>query len=161
MAFWGVAQTENQRERTAKTFLEKDGFETYLPLTLSGDIRQRRVPLFPSYLFIWIEERFSSIDWTVGVQCLLKWGDVPARVPDIEIRKLRRQQRDGIIRLPRRELELGDPFRILHGPFAGLDGLFDGMSGRDRVWLLLSILGAQRRTEFLKKHVRVLLPACE
>jgi len=32
-------------------FLEEDGFEIYLPKVRAG---KREVPLFPSYLFVWI-----------------------------------------------------------------------------------------------------------
>ena len=156
MGFWAVAQTEHQREKTAKRFLEDDGYTVFLPLTYTGQLRQRLTPLFPSYLFVEIETRFYSIEHTVGVIQLLKSGDAPAAVPEKEIRKLKRQQRDGVIRLPRRETEIGDAFRVLRGPFEGFDGLYDGLSGADRVWILLNLLGAQRRTEFQKQDVRAL-----
>jgi hypothetical protein len=40
------------------------------------------VPLFSGYLFVWIFDRWYSIENTIGVIRLLSTGDVPSRVPD-------------------------------------------------------------------------------
>jgi hypothetical protein len=43
---------------------------------------KREVPLFSGYLFVWIFDRWYSIENTIGVIRLLSTGDVPSRVPD-------------------------------------------------------------------------------
>lgn len=138
---WSVVQTESQRESVAAEFLKQAEFEIYLPrVALKGD---RAAPLFPSYLFVQIIDRWYAVRWTVGVLRLLMNDDRPAAVPDkIVLAIQRREGRDGLIRLPRlRGTQRGDPMRVVHGSFAGQLALFDGMNGPDRVRVLIEALG--------------------
>ena len=77
MVFWGVAQTESQREKTAEMFLKDDGYEIYLPKLRAS---KREVPLFPGYLFVWIVDRWYSIENTIGRDPLIiDWRCAVAR----------------------------------------------------------------------------------
>ena len=52
----------------------------------------------------------------------------------------------GLVELPRREpARLGDPVRVVRGPFQGQLGIYAGMKPRERVEVLLALLGGQRR----------------
>jgi transcription antitermination factor NusG len=152
MAYWSVAQTESQREGTAAEWLRRDGFEIYLPkikITRRVVDRQDRarivsriVPLFPSYLFVRVVDRWWSIANTIGVTQLLLAGDHPASVSDKEINKIMAQERGGLIRLPQPPgLKRGDQVRILRGSFQDHIGIYDGMSGKQRERVLLDLLG--------------------
>jgi transcriptional antiterminator RfaH len=115
-------------------------------------VRGRRVelspPLFPNYLFIWIEAQWSRARWAPGVACLLMAGDGPARVPDSVISEIRSRERDGLVELAKPpRLRRGDQVRIVQGVFRGHLALFDGMTPRERVMVLLSLLGGQQRVE--------------
>ena len=152
MAYWGVAQTESQREKTAAMFLEDDGYEIYLPKVRAS---KREVPLFPGYLFVWIVDRWYSIENTIGVVRLLSTGDVPSRVPDKEIRKFKSWEREGIVHLPKkRVLKRGDTMQILCGTFKDHVALYDGMLPHERIAVLLNLMGAQRRVELDRVDVR-------
>jgi transcriptional antiterminator RfaH len=153
MAYWSVAQTESCRENTAASWLSRDGFETYLPkikitrrvVDRSNHARiiSRIVPLFPGYLFVHVVDRWWSIQNTIGITQLLLWGDHPAPVPDQEINKIKAKERGGLIRLPPPPgLKRGDQVRVLRGCFMDHIGLYEGMLGRERVRILLDILGA-------------------
>jgi len=73
-------------------------------------------------------------------------GAVPAKVPDCIIAELRERERGGVVQLPEAPgLRAGDHVRVVRGPLVGLGGLYVGMSGRQRVEILLSILGGQQR----------------
>jgi transcription antitermination factor NusG len=154
MAYWSVAQTESQREATAAEWLRRDGFEIYLPkikITRRVVDRQERariiarvVPLFPSYLFVRIVNRWWSIGNTIGVTQLLLAGDHPASVSDKEISKIMAQERGGLIRLPQPPgLKRGDQVRVLRGSFQDHIGVYEGMSGKQRERVLLDLLGRQ------------------
>jgi Transcription termination factor nusG len=54
--YWSVAQCETRRESTAARFLHDQGFVTYLPKIKIA--HKRIVPLFPSYLFVRIVDRW-------------------------------------------------------------------------------------------------------
>jgi transcription antitermination factor NusG len=65
-------------------------------------------------------------------------------VPDGVIAEIRSRERGGLIELPPR-LKRGDRVRVLHGPLAGHVGLYAGMRPRERIEVLLAILGGAQR----------------
>lgn len=106
--------------------------------------------LFPGYTFIAIELQWNAARYCPGVAALLMDGLVPAHVPDHAIAALEAQERDGYIMLPEApppvpELRIGSRVRICTGPLTGLRGLYAGMRGRERVKVLLRILGTASR----------------
>ena len=142
-----------QHERLALHTLRLSGFVTYLPRFLEPVIRRGRReevhrPLFPGYLFVLVVEQWWSIQRSPGVANLLLNGGRPARVPDGVIDELRRRERsDGLIRLPEppkpRGLRRGDQVRITQGPFTDKIAVYSGMSGAQRVAVLLALFGGR------------------
>jgi len=157
---WYVVQTQPNAESKAAAHLERQGFATFTPRTRKRRRHARRTdivaaPLFPSYLFVKIDttiQRWRSIYSTIGVSRLVGTGDVPTPVPDRVVATLKeRVDAAGFIQLDRRPLFCaGDKIRILDGLFGDCLGLYDGMPERDRVAVLLDLLG---------RKVRVLLNA--
>jgi transcriptional antiterminator RfaH len=142
--YWACAQIETRRARLAQHFLEQRGFEVYAP-----QIRERRKktsPLFPGYLFVSITLQWYAARWCPGViRLVTHGGDHPAAVPPGIIDDIRSRERGGFVRLPRRRPRVGDLVQIVRGPFVGLMAIYDGMSGPERVMVLLSALGGQPR----------------
>jgi transcriptional antiterminator RfaH len=160
MAYWCAAQLQASRERLALHMLQEiEGFTVYAPR-----LRQRRrrhgrsietLPLlFVSYVFVAIELQWHRARWAPGVVRLVMDGLQPARVPDQVITELRRRERKGAIELPKpRGLQAGDQVKILRGPFGGHLGLYAGMKPRERIDVLLQLLGAQTRVTLSKSDV--------
>ena len=71
-------------------------------------------------------------------------GAIPAKVPDAVIAEIRSRERKGAIELPP-EIRPGDQLRVLHGPFCDRFAIYAGMTRRDRVAVLLRLLGGERR----------------
>jgi transcriptional antiterminator RfaH len=152
MPFWTCARLEPHRERLALHCLSLNGYTTYLPrLREWRRSHGRKIlatpPLFPGYAFIEIALQWHSAKWSVGVLGLIMDGGRPARVPDAVIDEIRGRERGGLVELPRRGLVVGDRVRVTQGPMRGLDGLYEGQKSRDRVLVLLAVLGACRRVE--------------
>jgi transcriptional antiterminator RfaH len=104
--------------------------------------------LFPGYCFVWIELQWHAARWAPGTLGLIMNGAALARVPDAVIAELRGREVDSLIELPKpRGLRRGDAVRVIHGPLQGLRGLYEGMKPRERVAVLLQILGDQQRVE--------------
>ena len=144
MAFWSVVQTESQRESVAAKFLRQQGFESYLPrIAMKSSGRERIVPLFPAYLFVTIIDRWYSIRWTVGVLRILTVDGIPARIGDKVMAAIqKREGENGLIKLPQAPgIRRGQPVRMVRGSFAERVGVYDGMSGPDRVRVLIELLG--------------------
>ena len=157
---WYVVQTQANAENKAAGHLARQGFTTYLPRYLKKRRHARRVetvtaPLFPRYLFVEIDmavQRWRSIYSTVGVSRLVCNGDQPTPVSDDVIGSLRsREGTSGLIRLVHRpNFKSGDKVRILEGAFYDCLGIYEGMTDRERVGILLDLLG---------RKVRILLDA--
>lgn len=156
MLTWYVAHTQPRAEALAKTHLERQGFTVYLPHYAKTRRHARRVdtvtaPLFPRYVFVAMDldmARWRAIHSTRGVQHLICHGDRPASVPDWVIDEIRtRENDDGMVRMLSTEiLKPGDPVRIVAGAFSGHEALFQSASDRDRIVVLLSLLGRTVRT---------------
>lgn len=150
-----MAQTEPQREQLAADALERNGFTVYLPkLKLRTKRGFSLVPLFASYLFVGVNERWGSILWVPGVVRLLLAGDQPARLPEGVLREIRsREGRDGTVRLPAASRLAGTRVRILSGQFRGHLGIYQGMNSRQRERVLLELLGRAVPVELAPQDV--------
>jgi len=152
---WYVVQTQPNSENKAITHLSRQGFKTYLPRFLKRRRHARRVevvpaPLFPRYLFVEIDvaiQRWRSIYSTVGVSQLVCTGDTPTPVSDRVISLLKcREDAAGFIELEGRPpFRVGEEVRVLDGAFSDCLGIYDGMSDRNRIAILLDLLGRKVR----------------
>ena len=152
---WYVVQTHVNAEVKAARNLVRQGFEIYLPRYLkrrshARKIEQVPVPLFPRYMFVWIDiatQRWRSVQSTFGVSHLVLNGSDPAPLAQRVIGCLKaREDASGYVQLDQRpKLALGAKVRVLAGVFAENLGLFDGMADRDRVAVLLDLLGRKVR----------------
>jgi transcriptional antiterminator RfaH len=143
---WGVIRSEPQREHIAERFLQLAKFEVYYPrMAVAG--RKRPAPLFPSYLFARFNGAWHEARRTPGVLTLVMSDGQPARIDDTIIESIKmRQDIDGLIRLaqlpPQKpSFKRGDRVRVIAGPFEHHLGIFEHMTGAERVAVLLSLLG--------------------
>lgn len=147
---WLIATTRPLSEASATRNCLAQGFEVYRPLLLR---RQRQQPgrpckyiassLFPNYLFIRYRDAWPRLLSTVAVTSVLRYGDKPSTIPDHLLQQLRKREVDGIIQLPKPQP--GQRVHVVRGPFAGHSGLFQGMSGPERVRVLLEVLERRLR----------------
>jgi transcription antitermination factor NusG len=163
MSFWACAQLQPARERLALHCLTLAGYTTYLPRLRQHRVsRGRRLEttpaLFPGYAFVLIELQWHAARWAPGVVRIVLDGAAPARVPDAVIAEIQSRERNGLVELPRRELaRVGDPVRVVRGPFQGHVGLYAGMRPRERVEVLLAILGGAQRVTLPESNVEVVI----
>jgi transcriptional antiterminator RfaH len=161
MPYWAVARLEPHRERLALHYLGLAGYVTYLPRIreprLSHGRRvEIRAPLFPGYCFFMVEAQWHTARWSVGVIGLVMAGIQPGRVPDNVIAEIRCREVDGLIELaPPAPLRRGVRVRILRGPFTGHLAIFADMKPRQRVEILLQLLGGEQRVTLAKKDLEV------
>jgi transcriptional antiterminator RfaH len=144
---WIVVRSHPNRENFATEHCVRQGYQVFLPrileVTRYGSQRIATTkPLLPTYLFVAIEARWRPLLSTFGVRSVIMHSDSPAFVRPGIIEELRkRQDKDGFITLPKRKR--GDHIEIARGPFAGHAGIYLGMPARDRVRVLLSVLGGR------------------
>lgn len=152
---WYVVQTQPNAERKAAFHLERQDFSVYLPQYLRRWRHARRselrpAPFFPRYLFVAMDvaqARWRAIRSTVGVSALVCNGERPAPVPAGVVDDLRaREDEAGLLPLQAAvPFRNGDAVDVVDGGLAGATGFFECYADKDRVVLLLDMLGRQMR----------------
>jgi transcription antitermination factor NusG len=150
--FWGVVNTQPTAEKRALWHLEWQGFTAYAPRERITRIRRgKKVQdarwLFPRYVFVWITDTWHALFSTIGVSRVLMIGSGddahPARCPSSWIDGMRAQERNGLITLPKAppRFRTGESVTVASGMFAGVKGLYQGTTSRQREVVLLEHLG--------------------
>lgn len=156
MTRWYVAQTQPRAEERARVNLERQGFTTYLPRYRRAVNHARRrstvfAPLFPGYIFVHLDllgAPWRAINGTFGVSHIVCHADIPAPLPDGIVQVIReREDDDGCVIVNPPSFRTGQSVRIVSGALADCLGLFERMADRDRVILLLDLLGRRVRVE--------------
>ena len=152
---WYVVQTQAHAETKAAMHLHRQGFQVYLPRYLKLQRHARRTktvmaPLFPRYVFVAVDlevQRWRTIQSTIGVCHLVCSGDYPVAMAASVIDGLKsREDEQGVIKLERRRFAPGDKVRVLDGVLSDCLGLFESVTDRERVAILLDLLGRKVRS---------------
>lgn len=152
MSNWYVVNTHPHQEARAESNLRQQSYHVWFPRLLSARRHARRVdttmrPLFPGYVFVRLDEEtqaWRAINSTFGVRRILCQGDCPAPVECGFVEALKERTDDsGAVILPDDGLKLGHPIQILSGPFSDHIGTLLRLADKDRVTLLLSVLGRE------------------
>ena len=156
MMAWFVVRTKPRAEEKAVWHLANQGFAAYLPRYRRRVRHARRNaivlrPLFPGYLFVGLDPmrcRWRSINGTIGVREILSNGEAPLAVADRIIDEIKAREDDtGTVKLVPPSFARGQVVRLLEGPLADLNGLFEEMRDESRVVLLVSLLGRKVRMQ--------------
>lgn len=159
---WYAVYTQTGKETLAAQHLRNQGFEVYLPQYQklrrhAGKAEIVAAPLFPRYLFAGIDlerQRWRSVNGTRGVSALVMFGDKPMPVPEPVLTEIRqREDETGFIRLNGPQFRRGQALRIVEGPMADTEALFEECVDGDRAILLISLLGRLVRTKMPLRQV--------
>ncbi|MGJ3259928.1 MAG: transcription termination/antitermination protein NusG [Rhodospirillales bacterium] len=163
MTYWCAVNTKVNAEDKAVFHLMRQGFRVMLPKHLKRRAHARKVewvprPLFPGYLFVEIDPERSpwrAIRSTVGIFDVIRFGDRPAPVPDEVIEEIKvRQDENGLVKThDGQNFKPGDAVRVLQGALGEFEALFESSDDRNRVTVLLNMLGRQVRARVSKNAV--------
>ena len=150
---WFAVQSQCHREAGAAIQLRNQGFRVFLPLRARTCRHARRidvrlVPFFPGYLFVALDlgrDRWRSVNSTYGVQRLVTSGceSRPMPVPLGIIEALHCEADARGCLMADDGLRVGEPVRILAGPFSDIVGELVQLDEPGRTRLLIELLGAQ------------------
>ena len=147
---WLLAYAKPRQERVAEQHLRRQGYEVLCPQIRIQKLRNRRwtwveEPLVPRYLFVGAGEGVSwaPVRSTVGVTSLVRFGGQIVSVPEALVETLRTSAAEPQHYRP--IYQQGQKVRIVAGPFATLEGVFDMAEGDERATVLLDLLGRQSR----------------
>ena len=146
---WYVIRTLAHRERLAVQKFTNQGYRVFLPQLLKTRRHARKVeivsvPLFPRYLFTILDrtrDRWRSINGTLGVESLLSSAGEPQAVANGLVESfISAADEDCIVHFDF-ALHEGQSVKVTAGPFAVLIGRLEQLNSRDRVSVLLELLG--------------------
>lgn len=152
---WYLAYTAPRREAVARQNLDRQGYETYLPLY------RGTTPMFPRYLFFRPahgSQSIAPVRSTRGVQAVVRFGSVYAHVPQTLITGI--QEQEALIEHGRnggQQIRPGQRVRVQENApaLAGLEGLVHSSASR-RVIVLMEILGRQTPVRLPAENLEIL-----
>ncbi|HEY4855991.1 MAG TPA: transcription termination/antitermination NusG family protein [Xanthobacteraceae bacterium] len=147
---WYAVHTQPNRELRAKSQLENQGYEVFLPRCLKTVRHARKLtnvaaPFFPRYLFVrldLVQHRWRSVNGTFGVISLVMQGEKPHPVPRGVVEAMIASVDTSGFLCFKESLVLGTQVRLAAGPFAEQLGILDRLDDSGRVRVLLDIMGA-------------------
>lgn len=148
-AKWYVLRVKPHKEQSVHRLLQTKEVDVFFPSVKVNPVNPRAAkerPYFPGYMFVRVdldESGQNLFNWLPGVHGLVSFGEYPAVVPENLVQEIQRRLAeikaaggpvlDG--------LQKGDRVRIIGGPFAGYEAIFDArLPGQERVQLLLAFL---------------------
>ena len=145
---WHLVYTKLRKEEDAEYHLGNQGFEIYLPrhrvgLRRRGQYTEVIQPLFPRYLFVQLTQgidNYALIRSTRGAVGLVRIGLDPAIAPQSLIDYLRSNEEQALAPKPLNPFKIGDKVRVVNGPFAGYEAIYECDRGEDRALILLSLM---------------------
>ena len=152
---WFILQFKSNSHHLAAKNLNRQGFETFLPL---HDTTSRRIsrfintskPLFPGYMFIKFdraESEWHKINSTYGVSRLITFNSILKSIPTIFVDHLmKRYDLSGKL-IPIKKLKKGDHVTVLKGPFANFIATVEKYEADQRIWILMDLMG--RKTKII------------
>ena len=150
---WYLAYTEPRRELVAQANLERQGYDTYLPMYGTA------APLFPRYLFVRpgrSTQSIAPVRSTRGVQAVVRFGTHYALVTAALLAAIREQVKEHALHARGEDagMQPGQRVRVQGNVpgLAGLEGLVDSSANR-RVIVLMEILGRQTPVSLAADHL--------
>lgn len=161
---WFLAQLKPNCANIADKNLNRQGFQTFLPL--EEQTRQRNgkfviamQPLFPGYIFVAFDVArglWRNVNSTYGITRLVSFGKEPTAMPlDLVSQLMLRCDKEGKL-LPPKLLKPGDKVTLTKGPFANFVAEVEKIAPDRRVWVLMEIMGGQTRVAVGADQLRII-----
>lgn len=159
---WFLAQLKPNSAQIAQRNLERQGFETFLPIEettrqSAGRFVTAQRPLFPGYIFVEFDAgqgHWRAVNSTQGITRLVSFGRAPAPVPLglVDELKTRCDRMGKLVAAPM--LASGDAVTFTKGPFSDFLGEVEKVDKDRRVWILMDLMGGQMRVKADEAQLR-------
>ena len=152
---WFILQFKPNSHHLAVKNLNRQGFETFLPLYDNTSRRTSRFintskPLFPGYMFIRFDKAKSEwhkINSTYGVSRLITFNSILKPTPTSFVNCLmKRYDLSGKL-LPIQKLKKGDQVSVLTGPFTNFAATVEKYEDDQRIWVLMDLMSRKTKIQ--------------
>jgi len=160
---WYIAQLKPNGLKTAVRNLAQQGYETFVPL-LETTVQRRGIftlqqkPLFAGYIFIRVAPEaahWRTVNSTYGVSRIVQFDrdGAPRAIPALLMRALKSRCSAAGVLHPVADFAVGDSVRIIQGPFAEFVATISRLSSKERVWVLMDVLGRETEVAVRTDHL--------
>ena len=159
---WFLVQFKPNNHIIAEQNLKNQNYRTFLPveekvLTRYGKKIAVKTPLFPGYLFVNFSlnhDRWSKINSTFGVSKLLLQNNKPQIIPQKIMHELIDRCDENGNLLPPKNMKKGDEVMVINSAFSKFISTIDQIDSKNRIWVLMNILGRETRVEITPKQIQ-------
>ncbi|MDA9024603.1 hypothetical protein N9H83_02065 [Gammaproteobacteria bacterium] len=145
---WLVALFKiNEIERVERN-LSNQKFDFYLPKITIKKINSSPIeePLFPGYIFVNTGlQNYSALRYTKGIKNILKFGNNISCISNEDVRGIQIAEETSKIEPVSQQLRIGKDVFIKEGSLKGAMVKICSLHSKDRVTVLLNLLGSMRR----------------
>ena len=158
MKYWLVATYKtNEVKRLEKNLLNQK-FDYYLPkLTLkkiNSNSNLYEEVLFPGYIFINTSiENYSTLKYTLGIKDIVKFGHNIPFICGEEIKAIKAAEKNSKKHPVVSQIQIGQDVTIAKGSLKGSMAKICSLPSKDRVVILLSLLGSMRKVTIAEKDL--------
>lgn len=159
---WYCLQTKPKNERlTSQALRAEIGLEVFCPFIRFERARRSgklwvTEAMFPGYVFAKFpySEKHRQVRSMRGVIKIVNFGAMPAPVPEEIVQELRNSVQSEETIVVESGIEPGEEVNLIDGPFRGIRAIVTKiLPARDRVAVLLEVLGMEREVEVSTKAV--------
>ena len=155
MNHWYLIQFKPNSHRMAERNLQRQEFETFLPMQKITHRKASRFvsdlkPFFPGYMFVSVNSKqtpWRTINSTMGVSRLVSFDGKPKPLPPQLISGLMLRCDAANTMLPLNCFNEGDRVEMLTGPFANFITTVDTIDPNQRIWVLMEFMGQKTRVQ--------------
>lgn len=152
---WYILQTKPNAHMLASEHLKRQGYNIFIPFMIktykkAGKFENKKVPLFPSYIFMGTELneiQWKSVNSTRGVSKAISFGGRYLPVENEIIQNIKCRCDESSILTPLNDFVTGDSVKIERGPFTDFICSVDKIADKDRIWVFIDILQHKIRTK--------------
>ncbi len=147
---WFACKTRSRSEKKTALLLGRQGIDTYVPLVKrerEWSDRTARVgfPVFPGYIFARFDlTRLHEVLGLPLVAAVARPNGYPTPVREEVLESVRRMvegaNEAGVMPQPEDFLAVGDPVKVVSGPFEGMEGILIEVKGTTRVAIRIPVL---------------------
>jgi transcription antitermination factor NusG len=161
---WHVVTTRSRAEKKVYARLKEQNIECFLPL--QKRLRQWKdrkkwveMPVISGYCFVHIcSKDFEKVVRTDNVAGFVKFGNIPARIPEHQIEYLKKllNQSDFEVEVSQENFAPGKKVEIIGGPLIGMQGELLSHRGKDRFILRIQQMNTIYSVEINSDNITAL-----
>ena len=156
MKYWLVATYKINEIKRIESNLKNQSFDYYLPkiITKKHNTNPKEEAMFPGYIFINTDiDRYSSVKYTKGIKNIIKFGNNISSITIEEIESIRMVEKASRLQPLVEKIKIGQEVNIKSGSFKGNVAKICSLPSKERVGILVHILGSSRRIDISEKYL--------